>query len=99
MAMPRDTALVIAADVVCVPVMIPITILLAFILPGNRMMPLADLAVVTFRVAIIVALCRGNVFRSILISIPVMVADNIIAFKDGFDPPNRMTYADRVKYS
>lgn len=28
-----------------------------------------------------------------------MVADNIIAFKDGFDPPNRMTYADRVKYS
>lgn len=54
--------------------MIPVTILLAFILPGNRMMPLADLAVVTFRVALVVALCRGNVFRSILISIPVMSA-------------------------
>lgn len=55
-------------------VMIPITIFLAFILPGNHMMPLADLAVVTFRVAMVVALCRGNVFRSILISIPVMTA-------------------------
>lgn len=55
-------------------IMIPITILLAFILPGNHMMPLADLAVVTFRVALVVALCRGNVFRSILVSIPVMSA-------------------------
>ena len=55
-------------------IMIPVTILLAFILPGNHMMPLADLAVVTFRVALVVALCRGNVFRSILISIPVMAA-------------------------
>ena len=55
-------------------IMIPVTILMAFILPGNRMMPLADLAVVTFRVALVVALCRGNVFRSILISIPVRAA-------------------------
>lgn len=55
-------------------IMIPLTILMAFILPGNRMMPLADLAVVTFRVALVVALCRGNVFRSILISIFVMAA-------------------------
>ena len=30
--------------------------------------------IVTFRVALVVALCRGNVFRSILISIPVMAA-------------------------
>ena len=55
-------------------IMIPLTILMAFILPGNHMMPLADLAVVTFRVALVVALCKGNVFRSILISIPVMAA-------------------------
>ena len=55
-------------------IMIPLTILMAFILPGNHMMSLADLAVVTFRVALVVALCKGNVFRSILISIPVMAA-------------------------
>ena len=55
-------------------IMIPLTILMAFVLPGNHMMPLADLAVVTFRVALVVALCKGNVFRSILISIPVMAA-------------------------
>lgn len=33
-----------------------------------------NVAVVTFRVALVVALCRGNVFRSILICIPVMSA-------------------------
>lgn len=71
-----DAAVVVGnSDVITTAlIMIPVTILLAFILPGNRMMPLADLAVVTFRVAIIVALCRGNVFRSILVSIPVMAA-------------------------
>ncbi|MGI6229870.1 MAG: PTS galactitol transporter subunit IIC [Tractidigestivibacter sp.] len=71
-------------------IMIPITILLAFILPGNRMMPLADLAVVTFRVALVVALCRGNVFRSILISIPVMAA---ILYGGTFAAPYLTAYA------
>lgn len=28
-----------------------------------------------------------------------MVADNIIAFKDGKEPPNRVTFADRVRFS
>ena len=28
-----------------------------------------------------------------------VVADNIIAFKDGKEPPNRVTYADRVRFS
>lgn len=53
-------------------IMIPITIGLAVILPGNRMLPLADLAVLTFRVAMVVAICQGNMFRSILISCVVV---------------------------
>lgn len=55
-------------------IIIPIIILLAAILPGNRVLPFADLAVVPFRVALVVALCRGNLFRSILIGIVCMCA-------------------------
>lgn len=55
-------------------IIIPIIIVLAAILPGNRVLPFADLAVVPFRVALVVALCRGNLFRSILIGIVCMCA-------------------------
>ena len=53
---------------------IPLTILMAAILPGNRVLPFADLAVVPFRVAMVVALCRGNLFRSLVISLICMAA-------------------------
>ena len=47
---------------------------LAIILLGNRMLLFVDLVVLTFRVALVVAICRGNMFRSVLISIFVMTA-------------------------
>ena len=50
-------------------IVIPLTILLAAILPGNRVLPFADLAVVTFRVALVVALTRGNLFKNIIIGL------------------------------
>lgn len=53
-------------------ILIPLTILMAAILPGNRVMPFADLAVVTFRIALVVAVTRGNVFKSIIIGLVVM---------------------------
>lgn len=55
-------------------VVIPLTIVMAIILPGNRMLPFADLAVITFRIALVVALTRGNFFRNILIGLAVMAA-------------------------
>ncbi|MEK0290986.1 PTS transporter subunit IIC [Caldifermentibacillus hisashii] len=55
-------------------VVIPLTIVLATLLPGNRVLPFADLAVVTFRIAMVVAIARGNLFRSILIGLVVMSA-------------------------
>lgn len=55
-------------------ILIPLTILMAAILPGNRVMPFADLAVVTFRVALVVAITGGNLFRSVLIGLFVMAA-------------------------
>ncbi|EHR32355.1 PTS galactitol transporter subunit IIC [Helcococcus kunzii] len=64
-----DAAVVVGDSTVITTalILIPLTILLSAILPGNRVMPFADLAVITFRVALIVALTNGNLFRSIVI--------------------------------
>ena len=51
-----------------------VVFLLAVILPGNHMLPFSDLAVLTFRVALVVAICRGNMFRSLIISCLVIIA-------------------------
>lgn len=50
-------------------IVIPLTILMSVVLPGNRMLPFADLAVVLFRVALVVALTRGNLFKNIIIGL------------------------------
>lgn len=71
-----DAAVVVGNSAVITTslVVIPLTIVLAAILPGNRVLPFADLAVVAFRVAMVVAIARGNLFRSILIGLVVMSA-------------------------
>ncbi|WP_055669669.1 PTS galactitol transporter subunit IIC [Desnuesiella massiliensis] len=50
-------------------IVIPLTIALAVILPGNRVLPFADLAVVPFRVAMVVALTEGNLLKNIIIGL------------------------------
>lgn len=55
-------------------IVIPLTILMAAVLPGNRVLPFADLAVVTFRVAMVVALTRGNLFKNIIIGLVTTAA-------------------------
>jgi PTS system galactitol-specific IIC component len=45
---------------------------LAGILPGNRMLPFADITTIPFRIAVIVALTNGNVFRTLVIGITVL---------------------------
>ena len=45
------------------------THLMAAVLPGNRVLPFADLAVVTFRVALVVAVTRGNLFKNIIMGL------------------------------
>lgn len=69
-----DAAVVVGNDsvITLALLMVPITLLLAVILPGNHMLPFADLAVITFRVCLVVALCRGNMFRSLIIACIVM---------------------------
>ena len=52
--------------------MVPITIILAFIVPGNQLLPFADLAVIPFIVCLITAMSKGHVIRSSMISTIVM---------------------------
>lgn len=53
--------------------LVPITLLLAVILPGNKVLPFGDLATIPFYVAFVVGSLRGNIIHS-LISGTVMVA-------------------------
>jgi PTS system galactitol-specific IIC component len=53
-------------------VLVPITIVLAMILPGNHVLPFADLAVIPFLLCLIVALAKGNVIRSLMLGTVVM---------------------------
>lgn len=53
-------------------ILTPLTILLAAVLPWNRVLPFADLAAIPFRVAFIVALTGGNVFRTLVLGAIVL---------------------------
>lgn len=66
-----DAAVVIGnpANMAVALLMVPITILLAVILPYNRMLPFADLAVLPFTVIWAVAASRGDIFRGVVNSI------------------------------
>jgi galactitol PTS system EIIC component len=54
-------------------ILIPITLLLAAILPGNTTLPAADLAATAFFVAMVPPLTKGNLFRSLLYGTIIMV--------------------------
>lgn len=50
-------------------ILIPLTILLAFILPGNKTLPIVDLIAIPYMIESIVALTRGNILKIIATSI------------------------------
>ncbi|MHC1684414.1 MAG: PTS galactitol transporter subunit IIC [Clostridiaceae bacterium] len=47
-------------------ILVPITIFLAVILPGNRVLPFGDLATIPFYIAFIVGATRGNIIHSVI---------------------------------
>jgi galactitol PTS system EIIC component len=53
--------------------MMPITLLLALVLPGNQFLPFADLVFFPFAFAFIVAANKGNIVKSVIVSIPVII--------------------------
>jgi PTS system galactitol-specific IIC component len=54
-------------------IMTPLTLLIAAILPGNRLLPFADLAVLVFVLQWAVAPSRGNIFRGVLSGVVVFI--------------------------
>ncbi|HEY9594820.1 MAG TPA: PTS transporter subunit IIC [Spirochaetia bacterium] len=52
--------------------LMPISIGIAFILPGNKVLPLGDLANLISMMSVIVLCTRGNVFRAVLIGVPIV---------------------------
>lgn len=55
-------------------IMMPLSIILAVILPGNKFLPFSDLVLYPFVFAMIVPLCKGNIVRSVIVGSFVMIA-------------------------
>ena len=53
-------------------ILIPITLVLAVILPVNRVLPFGDLASLAYFVALVPCLSKGNLFRSLICGIVIM---------------------------
>ena len=60
-------------------VLIPLCIFLAVILPGNRVLPFADLAVIPWMLVLITPVVKNNGFRGILIGVIILAVGLYIA--------------------
>ncbi|MGO5131059.1 PTS galactitol transporter subunit IIC [Mitsuokella jalaludinii] len=60
-------------------VLTPIAVALAFVLPDNNVLPLGDLANLAVFASMIVLATKGNVFRALIIAIPCVIMDLLIA--------------------
>lgn len=52
---------------------IPITLLIAILMPGNTVLPCGDLATIGFFIAIAVAVHKGNLFRTLISGTLIMI--------------------------
>lgn len=53
-------------------ILVPLTLVLAVILPGNIVLPFGDLATIPFIIGMIVAVARGNIVHSVLAGVIVI---------------------------
>ncbi|MFC5584396.1 PTS galactitol transporter subunit IIC [Nitratireductor kimnyeongensis] len=60
-------------------ILVPIAIILSVVLPGNRVILFADLAVIPFIVAMAAPLLRGNVFRMVIVGTVTLAAGFYVA--------------------
>jgi len=59
--------------------LVPTTIILAAVLPGNRVLPFADLAVLPFMLAMVIPVTKGNVFRTFIVGLVMVTVGLLIA--------------------
>lgn len=60
-------------------ILIPISVLLAFALPGNRLIPLGDLPNLMSIMSVVTLVMGGNVIRSVIAGVPVVASFMLIA--------------------
>ena len=59
--------------------LMPISIAIAFVLPGNKVLPLGDLANLIAVMSVIVLVTQSNVFRAVIIGIPIVTGYLLIS--------------------
>lgn len=62
-------------------ILMPIALIIALILPGNRTLPLGDLPNLISVISITVLISKGNVIRSVLTGIPIVITFLLISSK------------------
>ena len=60
-------------------ILVPLTVFMAVIIPGNRVLPFADLAVIPFMFVLIIPMVNGNGFRALVTGIITIAAGLLIA--------------------
>lgn len=70
-----DSALLLgdSAVMAVAMIMMPISIVLALILPGNTFLPFTDFALFPFLFALVVPMCKGNIVKSVLVGSVLMI--------------------------
>lgn len=76
-------------------IMIPITLILAFILPGNIVLPLADLTALPFYMIFAILPSKGNLFRGIITGVVIVTITLYVA---GFAAPIMTSLAADIGY-
>jgi PTS system galactitol-specific IIC component len=76
-----DVAVIVGNPSVTVTslLLMPIAFALAFIIPGVGFIPLGDLPYIVGSVALVVVATKGNIIRSIILSIPIIIGKLLIA--------------------
>ena len=60
-------------------ILMPVTIFLALIVKGNKTLPLGDLVALISQVSVMVLIFRGNVFRTLIAGIPLVISYLLIS--------------------
>lgn len=76
-----DSALAVGQEAVLSAslILVPLTLLIAVILPGNTVLPFGDLATIPFMIAVMAAVFRGNVFRIVIGGIVDVIISLLVA--------------------
>lgn len=85
----------------CALILVPLSIALAVFLPGNRVLPFADLAVIPYVFVLIIPMVKGDFFRSLVVGFFTMIimfycgtdmVDSFVATAKAADPATYGSY-------